>query len=272
MTLLEAHALTKVFSSHRALGLIPAATTAAVRDVSFKLFEGEALGLVGESGSGKSTTGRLVMGLMPPTKGSVEFCGRPISRLSRAGRRDFRRQTQIVFQDPLASLNPRIKVEDTVAEPLEINNVGSKEERRGRVLELLGEVGLSSEHAERYPHQLSGGERQRVGIARALALRPKLVVLDEPVTALDVSIRAQILNLLAELRRRHRLSYLYISHDLATVRQICDRVAVMKDGRVVELTDTDYLFTAPQHDYTKRLLAAIPVPDPRRARRRAARS
>ncbi|CAN5370932.1 dipeptide ABC transporter ATP-binding protein [soil metagenome] len=240
----------------------------AVDGVSLDLYPGEILGLVGESGCGKSTTGRAVMHLQAASTGSVLFQGNELTELSRKKMRPLRRDIQIVFQDPYASLNPRLPVYDIVAEPLIIHKVVKGEELRARVRGLLELVGLNPEHANRYPSEFSGGQRQRIGIARALALEPKVLVLDEPVSALDVSIQAGVINLLEELRERLSLSYLFIAHDLSVVRHICDRIAVMYLGKIIEIADKNDLFEIPSHPYTQALLSAIPVPDPRLERQR----
>jgi oligopeptide/dipeptide ABC transporter ATP-binding protein len=237
----------------------------SVDGVSLRIARGESLGLVGESGCGKSTLARCVLGLDPLSAGEVRFDGRELSAWPE---RELRRRIQMIFQDPYSSLNPRMRVGDAVREPLDIHAVGDGAERAAKVADLLRLVGLSEELAARYPHQLSGGQRQRVAVARALALTPALVVCDEPVSALDVSVQAQVLLLLQDLRERLGLTYLFISHDLAVVGQVCDRIAVMYLGRVVEVAPALALIGAPLHPYSRALLSAVPVPDPGRARRR----
>jgi len=261
MALLEVSRLTKQFSRSR--GVLRAATvTTAVDDVSFAVDEGETFGLVGESGSGKTTTGRCILRLIEPTSGQVRFKGEDVLAFSSSRLRAARRDMQIVFQDPYSSLNPRLRAGAIVEEPLIIHDVGSAAERAARVDELFGLVGLDPAWRSRYPHEFSGGQRQRVGLARALALNPSFVIADEPVSALDVSVQAQIVNLLMGLQDRLNLTYLFIAHDLRLVEHICNRVAVMYRGRIVELAAANALFTSPQHAYTQALLSAVPVPDP----------
>ena len=235
----------------------------AVDGVSFELARGETLGLVGESGCGKSTCARTLVGLYPPTSGQVMYEGEEISSLSHRDRAPFRRKIQMIFQDPYASLDPRQTVSSILTEPLRIHRLARPRQRRLRAMQLLDAVGLNPRHIHRFPHEFSGGQRQRIGIARALALEPDLIICDEPVSALDVSIQAQVVNLLGELQERFDLAYLFIAHDLAVVRHICDRVAVMYLGKVVELAERDALFDDPRHPYTRALLSAVPHPDPR---------
>jgi oligopeptide transport system ATP-binding protein len=245
-------------------------TVNAVDGVSFQVEEGETLGLVGESGSGKSTTGYCILQLLKPTAGSVLYQGKELTKLGREEIRKMRREMQIVFQDPYSSLDPRMTVGDIVSEPLEVHGVGTRRNRRARVRELLDVVGFNPDYENRYPHEFSGGQRQRVGVARALALNPSLIVCDEPVSALDVSIQAQILNLLKDLQRDFGLTYLFISHDLAVVRSMSDHIAVMKDGKILETGTADEVYETPKHEYTRALLTAVPLPDPRRMRERRA--
>jgi oligopeptide transport system ATP-binding protein len=240
----------------------------AVDGVSFTVGPGETLGLVGESGSGKSTLARTVLQLLEPTSGSVRFEGHEIAGLSHRQMRPLRRQMQMVFQDPYASLNPRKRVGQIVGEPLKLHGEASGGELRRRVQDLLERVGLSPEHYDRFPHEFSGGQRQRIGIARAIALRPKLIVADEPVSALDVSIRAQIVNLLADLQEELGLAYVFVAHDIGVVRHVSERIAVMHEGKIVEEGSADQVCDHPSDPYTKKLIAAVPVPDPREARAR----
>jgi len=240
----------------------------AVDDVSFEIYPGKTLGLVGESGSGKSTTGYCVLELLKPTAGSVRFLGEELTTMKKEELRRMRREMQIVFQDPYASLNPRMTVGNIVAEPLVVHKVGSGARRRKTVEELLEVVGFNPDFVNRYPHEFSGGQRQRIGIARALALNPRLIVCDEPVSALDVSIQAQILNLLKDLQGEFGLTYLFVAHDLAVVRTMSDDIAVMNKGKIVEAGPAEEVYKNPKDEYTKALLAAVPVPDPHRMRER----
>jgi peptide/nickel transport system ATP-binding protein len=267
MALVEVNHLVKHFA--RGKGLFRAGTpVTAVDDVSFAIEEGETFGLVGESGSGKTTTARCMLRLIEPTSGEVWIGGDNVLEFSRARLRAARRQMQIVFQDPYSSLNPRMRARVIVEEPLIIHRCGGRDERRARVTELFRLVGLDPAHLERYPHQFSGGQRQRIGLARALALHPSFLVLDEPVSALDVSVQAQVVNLLMDLQHHLKLTYLFIAHDLRLVEHICSHVAVMYLGRIVEIGPTAALFAAPRHPYTRALLSAVPVPDPDAPRHR----
>lgn len=267
MPLLEVRHLVKHFTRRQGL-FRPSSVVKAVDDVSFTIEEGEMFGLVGESGSGKSTTGRCILRLIEPTRGEVLFRGENVLEFPSERLRLARRDMQIVFQDPYSSLNPRMRVGDIVEEPLVIHKLGGKNERRARVAELFGLVGLDHDQLQRFPHEFSGGQRQRIGIARALALNPALIIADEAVSALDVSIQAQVVALLMDLKVRLKLTYLFIAHDLRLVEHICNRVAVMYLGKIVELGDTRAIFASPTHPYTQALLSAIPVldPDARRAR------
>ena len=239
------------------------ATVKAVDDVSFSLRPGETLGLVGESGCGKTTTGRCILQLEKPTAGEIIFEGEDLSKLDRKGLVAKRERMQVIFQDPYSSLNPRMKVGSIIGEPMKVHGVfPDSKRRRERVAELLSVCGLNPKFMDRYPHEMSGGQRQRVGIARALALNPQFIVCDEAVSALDVSIQAQVINLLEDLREKFNLAYLFIAHDLSVVRHLCHRVAVMYLGKLVELADSDELFDHPRHPYTKALLEAVPIPDP----------
>lgn len=258
--ILEVRNLKKYFPVRTDFWGRPTAYLKAVDDVSFSIRKGETLGLVGESGCGKSTTGRSIIHLYEPTAGEILFKGKTINRLS--GKKQLRRDMQMIFQDPYASLNPRMTVGDIVGEPLDIHNLAASGERQQRIVELLQMVGLNQEHTNRFPHEFSGGQRQRVGIARALAVNPSFIVCDEPISALDVSIQAQIVNLLERLQEERGLTYLFIAHDLAMVKHLSNRVAVMYLGKIVEIADSNELYSHPQHPYTQALLSAIPIPDP----------
>lgn len=242
----------------------------AVDDITFNVHEGETFGLVGESGSGKTTTGRAISHLYEPTGGEIIFEGKDVSKLkTKKDEKEFRSDIQTIFQDPYASLNPRMKVKDIIAEGIDINRLAKdKADRDAQVEELLETVGLNKEHANRYPHEFSGGQRQRIGIARALAVKPKFIIADEPISALDVSIQAQVVNLLKDLQKKRKLTYLFIAHDLSMVKYISDRIGVMHYGRMLEIADADELYAHPLHDYTRSLLSAVPVPDPEFERQR----
>lgn len=255
--------ITKGIIRKRQVGLIK-----AVDNISFKINSGETLGLVGESGSGKSTTGRMIVRLLEPTSGAIYFNGQNILEMNLRSFRELRKDMQIIFQDPYASLNPRMKVGDIIAEPLVIHKLASGKEKEKRVNQLLDLVGLNASHAQGYPSEFSGGQRQRIGIARALAVDPKLIVCDEPVSALDVSIQAQVVNLLKDLQEELGLTYLFIAHDLSVVKHISNRVAVMYQGKIVELASKEELYKNPIHPYTKALLSAIPIPDPEARKQR----
>ncbi len=261
-SLLEVKDLYKYFPIHAGLMSRHIADVRAVDGVSFTIKEGETLGLVGESGSGKTTVGRLLLRLLPATKGEIRFEDQDVLAMGRSEIRRLRRSMQIIFQDPFASLNPRMTIGDIVAEPLTIHGLATGKGVGQRVRELLELVGLQPYHANRYPHEFSGGQRQRVGVARALAVDPRFIVCDEPVSALDVSIQAQVINLLEDLQQKFELTYLFIAHDLSVVRHISTRVAVMYVGKLVELADRDALYENPLHPYTQALLSAIPIPDP----------
>jgi len=266
--LIEARDLVKQFPVKGGILQRQTATVDAVDGVNLEIRRGESVGLVGESGCGKTTLGRMLVKLLEPTSGSIVFDGRDVTHLKGQELKAFRRRVQIIFQDPYSSLDPRTQVGDSIAEGLRLHRIGDRSERRERVRRMLELVGLEARHAGRYPHEFSGGQRQRIGIARALILEPDLVVADEPVSALDVSVQAQVLNLLKELQSELDLTLLFVAHNLAVVEHISDRVAVMYLGRVVEITDREQLYGNPTHPYTEALLSAIPIPDPDRPRNR----
>jgi len=262
-TLLEVKHLKQYFNIP--MGMLKSKPLKAVDDVSFSIRKGETLGLVGESGCGKTTVGRTILNLYKPTAGEIWYDGKQI--VTPADIKEFRKKATMVFQDPYSSLNPRMTVEDIIAEPLDVHKLyKTKEERRERILELMSHVGLNSEHASRYAHEFSGGQRQRIGIARSLAVNPEFIVCDEPVSALDVSIQAQVINMFDELQDKLGLTYLFIAHDLLVVRHISDRIAVMYLGKMVELADADEIYENPLHPYSQSLMSAVPVPDPKIAR------
>ncbi|MFC6666758.1 ABC transporter ATP-binding protein [Deinococcus radiopugnans] len=267
-TLLEVRHLEKYFPIRGGLLSRVVGNVKAVNDISFKLGRGEVVGLVGESGSGKTTAGRAILRLIEPTGGEVIFNGTDVTKLSKSQMRDYRREMQIIFQDPFASLNPRMTVSDIIGEAMQIHNLNPGKGRIDRIAELLQKVGLRPEHMRRYPHEFSGGQRQRIGIARALAVDPLFIVADEPVSALDVSIQAQVVNLLQDLQEELGLTVLFIAHDLAVVEYICDRIIVMYLGRIMEIAPSHELNNNPKHPYTEALLSAAPVPDPTIKRQR----
>jgi peptide/nickel transport system ATP-binding protein/oligopeptide transport system ATP-binding protein len=261
LPLLDVKNLRKSFRVNDSLGR-STGQLVAVDKISFQLHQGETLGLVGESGCGKSTTGKLILQLLRPDSGEVYFAGDELTHLSPAQIRPYRRRMQMIFQDPFSSLNPRMTVSSILSEPLQIHRLVPAHQIRDKVIELLEKVGLSAQHERRYPHEFSGGQRQRIGIARALAVEPELIIADEPVSALDLSVQAQILNLLQKFQRENNLSYLFIAHDLAVIEHVSDRIAVMYLGKIVELTGADELYRNPRHPYTEALLNAVPSPDP----------
>lgn len=260
--LLEVRNLKKYFPVHRGFFGGKKLYVQAVDDISFQIYKGETLGLVGESGCGKSTAGRTIIRLYESTAGEIIFDGAEISKMSENELKPFRKRMQMIFQDPYASLNSRMTVGDIIGEPIDIHNIASGDERQAMIYELLERVGLSKEHASRYPHEFSGGQRQRIGIARSLAVRPDFIICDEPISALDVSIQAQVVNMLEDLQKEFGLTYLFIAHDLSMVKHISDRIGVMYLGKLVELSDSKELYDKPMHPYTQALLSAIPIPDP----------
>jgi oligopeptide transport system ATP-binding protein len=266
--LLDVNDLVKSFPLKKSWFFQEARYVYAVNGVSFSLKKGETLGLVGESGCGKTTAGRAILRLIEPTSGSIHFEGRNVAKFKEHELKAFRRNAQIIFQDPFASLNPRMTVGDIVGEPLLVHNMGTKAQRTARVAEVLEKVGLEADYMKRFPHEFSGGQRQRIGIARVLTLNPKLIIADEPVSALDVSIQAQIINLLVNLQDEFHLSYLFVSHDLAVVEHISERVAIMYLGKIVEIAPGQNIYSKPRHPYTQALLSAIPIPDPKSAMQR----
>jgi len=268
MSLLEIHNLKKYFPVGAGLFSRHKGEVRAVDGVSLTVEEGETLGLVGESGCGKSTLGRTILRLIEPTAGEVHFQGKNVLSLSQRQLRDMRREMQIIFQDPYASLNPRMRVGEIIGEGLEIHDIAKGKKKRERVMELLNQVGLREEHYDRYPHEFSGGQRQRIGIARALAVNPRFIVADEPVSSLDVSIQAQIINLLQELQEKMHLTYFFISHDLRVVEHISHRVAIMYLGKIVEIANSETIYRDAKHPYTRALLSAVPIPDPNRKKER----
>lgn len=261
--LLEVKNLKQYFGSGKS-------TVKAVDDVTFDIYEGETFGLVGESGSGKTTTGRSIIRLYDPTDGTIIFDGKDVSQLkTKAEKLEFNRQMQMIFQDPYASLNPRMTVEDIIAEGIDIHGLAKDKEERGKMVrDLLETVGLNRDHASRYPHEFSGGQRQRIGIARALAVQPKFIIADEPISALDVSIQAQVVNLMKELQEKRGLTYLFVAHDLSMVKFISDRIGVMHYGKLLEVGTSDDVYDKPLHNYTKSLISAVPIPDPEIERQR----
>ncbi len=266
--ILQVRGLKKYFPVKKGLMKKTVGYVKAVDGVDLDLYRGETLGIVGESGCGKSTTGRMILRLLDSTEGQILFHDREIQNLKGAELHELRKKMQMIFQDPYASLNPKMTVEQIVTEPYDIYHVGDKAERKDKVSALLEEVGLGAQHMKRFPHEFSGGQRQRIGIARAMALNPEMIICDEPVSALDVSVRAQVLNLMQKLQEKHNLSYLFISHDLSVVRHISHRVAVMYLGHIVEIAEKTQIYQNPQHFYTQALLSAIPLPDPEKKRNR----